>query len=365
MLQAYALCKVLNCEGVDAKQISYNMADSRIAYRNCIYKVLWKCLRMARNKSQDLCHIIISFKLNKRKKTLKKFRDFIPHTKIVYDLKTIYKCNDFDIYITGSDQVWNPSWYDDAFLLKFVGQNKVKMSYAASIGKNKLTDESKSRFVNALNSYNAISVREERAAKMLRELVNKPVELVLDPTLLITRKEWESVCSGDYPKEKYVFCYFLGDNIQQRNLAIEYSKTKHLKLVSVPYLNGKYRKADFDMKCMEIYDMSPCRFLQLIKNAECVFTDSFHATVFAHIFRRNFFVFVHSGASVEMSNRLYTLTNMFGTEGRVCDSDEKKSLQYLLGSDFINYNKEFSKFEQIKKRSIAFLRDNITERVVD
>lgn len=365
MLQAYALCRFLNSDNVEARQISYNMADKSFAYRSWFYKFLRRSFRVVKKWARDLRHISISFKLNKRRKTLQKFRNSIPHTK-VYDLKTIRKCDEFDVYVAGSDQVWNPSWYDDAFLLNFVGEGgKVKCSYAASIGKNKLTDENKSQFSNALNSYAAISVREESAVGLLQGLVDKTIDLVLDPTLLLSRNEWESICSGEYPEGKYVFCYFLGDNIQQRNLAIEYAKEKHCELVSVPYLNGEYRKADSEMECTKVYDMSPRRFLQLIKNAACVFTDSFHASVFSHIFQRDFFVFVHGGASVEMSNRLYTLSEMFETKDRICDSTEKKDIQYLLNSKPINYDKEFSKFEQIKARSIAFLKDNITKRACD
>lgn len=363
MLQAYALCKFLNSNEIESVQISYSMADKNFAYRSRGYKLLRKSFRLIKNKVQVLPHFLTSIRVGKRKKTLKKFRNSIPHTKRVYDLKSIKKCKEFDVYITGSDQVWNPDWCDDAFLLNFVDCDKVKLSYAASIGKSNLMSESKSKFRNALKTYAAISVREDNAVKILQEVVDNRVELVLDPTLLLDRNEWENICEGECPKSRYVFCYFLGDNIKQRTLAFEYAKQNGYELVSIPYLNGKYRKVDADFKCTQVYDLSPGRFLNMIKNAECVFTDSFHATVFSHIFQRDFFVFIHSG-SYGMSDRLYTLSNMFGTRNRVCCAD-KTDIRYLLKTSAVDYSKEFLEFEQIKRNSINFLKDNVAKRVCD
>ena len=105
--------------------------------------------------------------------------------------------------------------------------------------------------------------------------------------------------------------------------------------------------------------MTPGRFLNLIRNAECIFTDSFHATVFSHIFQRDFFVFINAGANREMSDRLYTLTDMFETQDRVCESAEQFDIQYLLSLSHVDYNKEFNKYDDLKMKSIGFLKDNI------
>lgn len=366
ILQAYALCKILNENGVDAEQISYNMSDKNIAHCNRLYKALYKTSRKVLRVLREINvpHIFSAIKIYKRNLLLQKFRNKIPHTKIVYDLKTIESCCNFDIYITGSDQVWNPTWYDDAYLLNFANPKKVKLSYAASIGKNVLTNENKERFKEALKTYAAISVRENNAVRMLQDFSEKKVELTLDPTLLLGKEEWEKVCDGNVPKDKYVFCYFLGDDKLERDLAFDYAKKNGYQMLSIPYLNGKYRKADARLKCTHVYDVSPERFLNLIKNADYIFTDSFHATLFSHIFQRNFFVFIHSGASLDMSDRIYSLTDMFGTRERVCDSAEKKEIQYLLGLKHINYEKCFPKYERLKENSINFLKTNI-KRVFD
>lgn len=361
MLQAYALCEVLNDIGFEAQQISYNMGDKNFAYRSLLYKTIRKGYRAVKSALKYLKHIPVESKLLKRKKGLHKFRKSIPHTTATYNLKTISACNDFDIYITGSDQVWNPSWYDDAFLLKFVPAGKIKMSYAASVAKNMLTETENERFRDALKDFSAISVRESDTVGLLQGLTKRKVELVLDPTLLLDRQKWVRKCEGVCPADKYVFCYFLGDSDKQRKLAFDFAKKKGYRLASAPYLNGNYRKIDSITECTNIYDMPPGRFLNLIKNAECVFTDSFHATVFSHIFQRDFFAFINISEGSAMSDsRLYTLTDMFATRERVCDTAEKKNICYLLSLPPIDYNnKDFSKYNEFKNASIDFLKKNI------
>ena len=360
MLQAYALCEVLNGMGFETKQINYNMGDSSAAYHSLFYKTLRKGYKLVKGTLRYLKHIPVESKLLKRKKGLRKFRESIPHTTTAFDLKTIRTCNDFDVYITGSDQVWNPSWYDDAFLLKFVPAGKIKMSYAASVGKKMLNEAERERFRDALKDFSAISVRESNAVELLQDLTEKTVELVLDPTLLLNKQEWMQKCEGTCPADKYIFCYFLGGADKQRKLAADFAKEKGYQLVSVPCLNGNYRKIDFITESMNIYDMSPGRFLNLIRNAECIFTDSFHATVFSHIFQRDFFAFVNISESSEMSDvRLYTLTDMFETQDRVCDSAERFDIQYLLSLSHVDYSKEFNKYDSLKMKSIGFLKDNI------
>lgn len=352
LLQAYALCQVLNSMGVEATQICYQMTGGK---RKFIKKVLSRAKSLLCQIKSFIFYKQINRGIIERKQLLELFRNNIPHTDKVYNINNIASCDNFDVYITGSDQVWNPEWIDSAYLLEFVKNNKVKISYAASIGKDELTDEQKAMFKLALEDYRAISVREKSAKSLLQPFVSQNIQCVLDPTLLLNAEEWDN--KNFILPYKYVFCYFLCGDKKHRELAQSFAVKNGLKLVTIPYLNGRYRKVDAQFKSEKLNDVSPENFLSLINNAEFIFTDSFHATVFSSIFKKEFVVFAN--VDKKMNNRIYTLTEIFGTTERFCDTTEKMSMEYILNLQTIEYNKDFSKFDELKRISIDFLKKNI------
>ena len=192
---------------------------------------------------------------------------------------------------------------------------------------------------------------------MLQPLVDKKVEWVLDPTLLLSREDWDNICSVNKIEERYVFCYFLGELSLSNKKIIEFARSKNLKVVSMPYLAWT-SKRDSNFGDYKIYDATPPDFISLIKHAEYVFTDSFHATVFSHIYHKNFFVFNRAGLK-SMNDRIYSLTSLFDTQERFCDTKEKISLHYIEGLPPIDYGKTFPKFEAMKEKSINFLKENL------
>ncbi len=356
MLQAYALCKVLENLGYDAKQICYDTGSMAGKKGLQIIRSLHSSLFSFK---RYFPHLIIRHKAEKRVKNTRFFRDSIPHTDRVYSALNIDQCDDFDVYVTGSDQVWNPDWYNKAYLLDFVKDGKAKISYAASLGANELSGEAKERFRASLATYSAISVREENAVKLLNGLTDKIINLVLDPTLLLSSDDWSEICEGECPDGDYVFCYFLGGDVASRKLAESYAKKKGYKLISIPYMNCVFRKADKQFDCTEIYDLTPGRFVKLIRNAKCVFTDSFHASVFSHIFKKEYFAFVCGEGAVNMSGRLYNLANIFNTSERICGRPERMSAEYLLSLSPIDYSKTPTKFNELREFSFNFLKESI------
>ena len=200
LLQAYALCKYLNDSGYPTKQITYDF------YRKTI------------SSSKDYKNLV-SFlfkRLQKRTNICAEFRASIPHTETVYNDNSIEDCNNlFDIFIAGSDQVWNPDVFRPSFFLSFVNEEKKKISYAASIGNSITGKEMQSEYEDALNKFDRISVREKSDINKLEDLCKKRVEWVVDPVFLLTEKQWETVSSPvqlNINKE-YIFCYFLGDDV--------------------------------------------------------------------------------------------------------------------------------------------------------
>ena len=368
LLQSYALTHVLVSLGVEAQQLSYNRAHE---YKNNKGKkgyflgALKSSARRIYIGSRFLLprlkHPGISKNLNKRSLAIAKFREnIIPHSEKIYDAGTVAESNgEYDIFITGSDQVWHPQAVCGAYLLSFAGDNKRKFSYAASIASNSLPKKLAENFKKELGSYSGISVREENAVEILRELCPYHIECSLDPVLLLTRDEWDEILPESKVKGEYIFCYFLGDGVLARQAAEKFAKDKKLKLVNLAHMGG-YKKCDDGFGDSQLYDVSPADFVCLIKNAQYIFTDSFHASAFSSLYNKQYFVFAREGTkTIDMSSRIYTLTKLFNSSSHYCDSDEKMTAEYIDGLEKINYTVSTGEFEKRKKQSIEYIKKNI------
>lgn len=363
VLQSYALAEVLNSFCVNAYQICYQRVS--IASKRRFLKIFnpVKLCRFVKGKIHNIKNRRnLEIVKNVAAKRVKPFLLFvnasIPKTDKAYNQNTIKETlNDIDIFVTGSDQVWNVNYYDEIYRLDFVPQTKYKFSYAAGVSSGELTKKQKNIFQKSLHTYDAISVREREAVNVLQPLTDKKIELVVDPTLLLSCEKWDNVCANRKIDEAYIFCYFLGSLSIDSGKIIEFAHKRGLKVVMMPYLTGTSCD-DSDFGDYKIYDAAPQDFISLIKYAEYVFTDSFHASVFSHIYKRNFFVFNRKGFKA-MNDRIYSLTDLFDTGDRFCDSKEKCTLEYIESLPPINYDREFPKFEAMKEKSINFLKDNL------
>lgn len=363
VLQSYALVDVLNLLEVDARQICYQKVS--IASTRSFLKIFnpVKLCRFVKGKIHNIKNRrnleIVNNVAAKRVKPFSLFVNAnIPKTKKAYNQNTIKETlNDTDIFITGSDQVWNVNYYDEIYRLDFVPQTKYKFSYAAGVSSGELTKNQKNIFQKSLNTYDSISVREREAVNVLQPLTDKKIEWVLDPTLLLSREKWDNVCANRKIDEAHIFCYFLGSLSIDNGKIIEFAHKRGLKVVMMPYLTGTSCD-DSDFGDYKIYDAAPQDFISLIKYAEYVFTDSFHATVFSHIYKKNFFVFNRAGLK-SMNDRIYSLTSLFDTQDRFCDTKERESLEYIDSLPPIDYSRPFPKFEAMKEKSIDFLKENL------
>lgn len=299
---------------------------------------------------------LFTYKLRYRYKTVSNFRNSIPHSKKVYNANTIEEAvKEYDAFITGSDQVWNPKWYYPAYMLSFVPKDIPKISYAASLSVNELSEGQKLRFKKDLIDYKAISVREKNATELLENIAPVPVEWVLDPTLLLSKEEWEEICSDRIIECDYIFCYFLGHDKAQRRLVKEFARKNKLKIVTLPYLVGGFNKSDVFFGNEKLYDVSPPDFISLIKHAKYVFTDSFHATVFSCIYDRSFFVFGRMGFD-GMSSRIDSLLEMFDAKERFCNTTDRFTLKYIESLNLI-IKLDTKKLEEMKEKSLHFLQN--------
>lgn len=363
-LQAYALCKVIHDLGYDVEQICYKRwEDPPLWHKKKNFGFLVRCVKRLfciSSRMLQVFHPVANQKIKKREQCILSFNcDFIPHSKKDYSYQTICDANqDYDVFITGSDQVWHPQAVCKAFLLDFVEKNKAKISYAASISVNELSEEQKMKYQQSFSDYNAISVREENAVDLLRTITPIIPQWVLDPTMLLSQKQWDDICTPRKIPEPYIFCYFLGDDSCHRKIAETYAYVKGLKIVTLPYLMGRYRKCDYRFGDEKLYDVSPAEYISLIKFADVILTDSFHATVFSLLYQREFFSFDRR-KSKGMGSRLHSLTSLFGLEERFCDTPEKTSISYISSLKPIDYTRSFENFQFMKTKSLEFLQNSI------
>ena len=359
VLQAYALCKYLNQQGYNAFQIQYIAEASNLSTPDCsvdkmIYKIIDKIFCLFFKKKNQLIK-------ERMERLFVEFRKQIPHSTFVYDKGTISDVlGEVDSIIVGSDQVWNPNWYDSSYMLDFAGEDIRKISYAASIGVEYLTSKQKSIYEKFLSNFNCLSVREENCVKDLESFLDKKIEVCIDPTMLLSKDDWCEITTDRIFTDKYVFLFMLGNDLEARKIANEFASKKGIKLVYIPDLLGKYRIEDRLICGEKIITATPNDFLSLIKHAEYVFTDSFHACVFSLIFMKEFFVFERlSNTKNKMSSRIITLLKMFDCSDRFLIQKAQKSINYLLNFEIMNYTKNNSKYELAKKNSSKYLKEAI------
>ena len=281
--------------------------------------------------------------------------DNIPHTKKYTDLDISELNGEFDYFVSGSDQVWNPNCALGVFLQDFVKDNKKKISYAASISRNNLSEYEQSIMIPLIKEFKSISVRELTGKKLLENCGIKNVSNVIDPTMLLTVEKWDKVIKKTKESKPYVFCYFFSDSKDYRESISDFCNKKGLKLLFIPYAKQKYSTSDSKGKGIPVNEVGPSEFLGLIKNAEYIFTDSFHGLVFSIIFNKKFIVFERdkNNNSTSKNSRIYDLLRLFSLEKRLVNN--KIDFTEIIDS-YINYKEVEDILNNEREKSLEFLK---------
>ncbi len=328
---------------------------SVIDYRNTYIKKGMTLIRFG-SKPRDVLRMgkdILRF--FPRYRVIKKFENFsykyLNLTRIVEsdeDFKNI--ANKFDIFITGSDQVWNPkivsenNKLDTRYFLDFA-QGKKKFSYASSIGAHKYNDIEKSILKDLLADYTRIAVREKDSTVYLSELLNKKIEHVLDPTLLYNKKQWLSFFNITEKKqnEPYILVYALKNSLLLKQSIEQLAKTLKYKVITInqePFTNYACDK--------HIKDAGPDEFLELFANANFVVTNSFHGTCFAVNFNIPFVIASPQIGVIRIQNFLSSV----GVHDRII-SNENQILE-VINSD-LNFNEINNKLKTLRDDSKQYI----------
>lgn len=375
MLQAYALARYLNQKGYKAEQISYAYSSDPFIPRqgqgtirqqeiqkNLLIKVCKRIYRSLKYRLFDKqCEkYYAGYKqtvIPKRAVKFSAFQEQVPHSKTICDPQSVDEViKEYDFLITGSDQVWNFTWFNPAFFLDFRDCSAKKIAYAASTGKTEFCEKEEQYLKRTLAGFDAISVREfDMAEKLNNMLQTDSVEQTIDPTLLLNVDKWDEIASPRLLRDKYLFCYFLHNNRELSKLARRFARKHHLHIAMIPFPGIEYNVSDI-MMCAKyrFHEADPSDFISLIKHAEYVFTDSFHATVFSLLYEKQFVSFPRDDAK-GMTSRLSTLAALFDCEERVCSSDARRSLDYIDALPEYRQRSAEMPVERARQRSIAFL----------
>lgn len=339
VLQAYALQMYLTSIGHDVEFIDY-----RPKYIDDPYKIINQQLIYQRRYKEFIASVIsIHFRIARRTK----FRRFIKKYLIISS-RRVYKKDeippDYDVYIFGSDQIWNLKLTNgaDEIYWGFFNVNKsaIKVSYAPSMESISQSKGSPSFFTDALKNFDYISVRESDLKSYLQMFTTKKIFSVVDPVLLHHESFWNSIKKKPKRNLKYVLLYDIRVNSKTEEIA--YNVARELG-VAVLKINAwpHWRPNRTHYQCV-----SPTEFLGLIDSAECVVSTSFHCIAFSILFKRPFYTYELKDGSDSRVKSL--LTNLMLNDRIVSDSSS------LIYSE-IDFSISHASLEDLRKHSCFFL----------
>lgn len=336
LLQAFATQYVIEELGHICKIIDYVRDDESYLHHeitllkqkpnwnnNLIKKILYLALRQPES-------ILAGKKFEKEQSTYLKLTKRYTRAEQFLNDKPIA-----DVYITGSDQVWGPienGTYDNSYCLSFVGDKDKKIAYAASFGRVNMTSAMESYYKKWLIRYDHLSVREDSAVKMLKKMGIESVQ-VLDPTLLLDSDFWNQY-TLPIKEKRYVLVYQLHNDKKVGKYALKVAKKMGLPLIRISTSLHQISREGKFVWCPRVGE-----FLNYIKHATCLITDSFHGTAFAINFNTPFVEILPNNKTSTRNMSILTLT---GLSNRILSDDNDISLA-LERIDFSNANRVLSR----------------------
>ena len=247
----------------------------------------------------------------------------------------------FDAYISGSDQLWNPELldqcFDNAYFLDFGNKDTIRITYAVSIGKE-LKNPFLAELEDLCRNIDEVSLREY--SKSIADAIKRKIYICVDPTFLLEESEYNLIEAPIDEEEPYIFVYGF-ETTEDMSNAIEIAKKKYRCGV----INGSPNRVKIANVKKEVYFYGPDRFLTYVKNARCIVTNSYHATVFSIIYKKDFITVSHSVRGKRMNDLLSDLGITSRLYGSNDFSFEKK----------IDYKNVYQKLKTMTKASEEFL----------
>ncbi|MEH6704702.1 MAG: polysaccharide pyruvyl transferase family protein [Galbibacter orientalis] len=350
ILQAYATNEVLSSYGevtvinYQKKHLSSHM--DLVRFEMSIRGLKWVI--------HDTLNIFARYKM------ISRFKSFI---KATLSLSKLIEDNDnfndvtfnYDVFVSGSDQIWNPSIVsesksiDPVYFLSFAPLGSKKISYASSIGHHSFTKIEKIEVMKLLKDFSHISVREKDGRQKLAEILpEREIEVVLDPTLLLSKNDWLhklKLNNLEVPKEKYILVYSVPRTELIRKAVDYFSKKLNYKVISIDKMLMPLTKVD-----NHVNNAGPREFIQLYANASFVISDSFHGLCYAINFEKPF-VAVSSNKVGNRQENLLALLQIKEKDVLVRSEDDFKNISSEM--DFTNVRK---KLQHYREKSMDYLK---------
>lgn len=370
MLQAYATEMIMQQMGLPFQTIAYTKPRNYMTVNKYLYylkKLLiadWNMYlgkrRIAKIKAKNP-----EFRKNgeERDRMFDDFaRDFFHTSACPRNRKELEAmAANYSAFLVGSDQLWRTDSVEHGyFTLEWVPDGIRKVAYSTSIGVKEVPWFQVKKNKWFMNRFDHIALREQSACDLVYKLTGRKVQVVLDPTLLFTGEQWMEIQQKEpLTNGKYIFCYLLGNNPSQREFIKRVKDKTGYKIVALLHLDD-YVPSDDAFADEAPYNVGPCEFLNYIRNAEFVFTDSFHCSVFSILYKKNFFTFSRFAENAKQSTntRIDNLLHITGLEDRRMTNEKTVN-------DIINFKGSFNRVDEkldvLRASSMAYLKNALKD----
>ena len=366
-LQAYAIQTVIQrIAGEENVEIInyHHSSDKRffVILKKIFSLKLIKARIAYKKKKLELVSNVGKYSVDCRKKAIESIDILYNMSPKVEGYRSLCKMSEkYDAVVCGSDQIWIPQnlkthYYTLEF---FSGEHKI--AYAASFGVDKIMRKDSWEYKRFLEKLIFIGVRENSGKRIVDSIMHKDIaKVVCDPTFLLSKEDWstfvENRANAKICVEKYILCYFLGENSEHRKYVKRIAETTGYRIKAFVHFKG-WVEADKDFADDELYSVTPEDFISLVAKAEIVCTDSMHATIFSLIFHTNFFTFQRfSNSDIDSRNtRIESLLSLTGHEDRLVS--ELRSIPEKIAID--NWDKTDLEIKKLQNNSLRLLREAI------
>lgn len=353
-LQAWATQEIVTRLGYDAKLIDY-------VYPNEYHKSFAPPISCKLRIARMVMDILYNKPMKRKKEAFANFRNRHFNCTKMFDTAEVLwnSCPRFDIYLAGSDQIWNPdSFHDDySFFLDFAPKNSTKISYASSFSKSKLSHSNAKKIASLLENFRSISVREKNAQRIVKKIIGRDVPICLDPSLMLEKKDYEPLIkeSSITVDGEYILVYVLNYAFNPYPFATQFieklSRDTGLPVVCIDF---SARERLHVVHCTHLHDaIGPSEFLWLFAHASFIVTTSFHGTAFALNFGKEFYSIVNNEKTGD--DRMVSLLNQCGADGHIVVKDSNLSNIY----NGVNKENVRRNLQKLRQQSIAYLKQSI------